>query len=76
MNPASIVIPEKFRGRLALKLSELGELTGLSGFTLRGEIERGALKAKRIGGGGDRAHYIVNVADALAWLSAPAEPGA
>ena len=65
-------LPEGLRGKLAASIAETGRLASVSPDTIRGEIARGRLRAVQVGGGQERASFIIPIDALLDWLNGTA----
>lgn len=61
--------PLDISGRLALRVSEVGRLIGVSSATVRNMIADGKLPARRVGSGRTSKSFVVPVDALKAWLS-------
>jgi len=59
---------ESLRGRLALTVTEVAQLLGISSTAVRLMIPRGELPGRKVGGGVERMTYIVPTGPLLEWL--------
>jgi hypothetical protein len=68
-------LPEALRDRLAFSPAEVGRLSGLSSTCIKTEIKLGRLAARRVGGGEERATWIITLDSMVKWLSEPQAAG-
>lgn len=68
-------LPEALRDRLAFSPAEVARLSGLSPTCIKKEISLKRLAARRVGGGEERATWIVPFDALLRWLSGDGEQG-
>ena len=59
---------EYLRSRLAMPVSEIAQLLGISSAAVRLMIARGDLPGRKVGGGSERVTYIIPTAALIAWL--------